>query len=119
MARYRRALPQLGGDFFLMDGGLETTLVFHHGIDLPCFAAFDLLKDQEGRQVLRNYFDDYLPIAKDEGVGFILESVTWRASADWGARFGSSKGLSRPPIAWRSRCWRTCAIGMRTPPPGW
>jgi S-methylmethionine-dependent homocysteine/selenocysteine methylase len=92
MASYRRALPQLGGDFFLMDGGLETTLVFHHGIDLPCFAAFDLLKDQEGRKVLRDYFDDYLPIAKDEGVGFILESVTWRASVDWGARLGYSKG---------------------------
>jgi homocysteine S-methyltransferase len=28
----------------LSDGGLETTLVFHLGLDLPGFAAFDLLQ---------------------------------------------------------------------------
>ena len=90
MARYRSALPQLGGDMFLMDGGMETTLVFHHGIDLPHFAAFDLLKDGEGRRVLRAYYDDYVPLAKCRGAGFILESVTWRASFDWGRKLGYS-----------------------------
>ena len=28
MARYRNALPQLKGDLFLTDGGIETTLIF-------------------------------------------------------------------------------------------
>jgi len=48
MTAYRTALPQLGGDLFLTDGGLETTLIFHDGIELPDFAAFVLLKDAAG-----------------------------------------------------------------------
>jgi hypothetical protein len=37
----RSALPQLtGGELFLTDGGIETTLMFHSGIDLPYLAAF-------------------------------------------------------------------------------
>ena len=39
MRRYRDALPQLGGDLFLTDGGIETTLIFHEGLELPFFAA--------------------------------------------------------------------------------
>ena len=35
MARYRTALPQLAGDIFLTDGGIETTLIFHEGLELP------------------------------------------------------------------------------------
>jgi hypothetical protein len=31
MARYRAPLPQLGGDFFMTDGGIETTLIFLEG----------------------------------------------------------------------------------------
>jgi hypothetical protein len=34
VAKYRSALPQLGGDFFMTDGGLETTLIFLEGQDL-------------------------------------------------------------------------------------
>ena len=46
--KYRGHLPQLDGDPFLTDGGIETVLIFQEGIDLPMFAAFDLLKDEEG-----------------------------------------------------------------------
>ena len=91
MARYRSVLPQLGGGLFLMDGGLETTLVFHQGFELPCFAAFDLLKDERGQEALWCYYDTYVPLAKAAGAGFILESVTWRASVDWGRKLGYSK----------------------------
>lgn len=49
----RPALPQLGGDFFLTDGGIETTLVFHDGLELPDLAAFDLLKGPEGERALK------------------------------------------------------------------
>lgn len=41
MAEFRRSLPQLGGDFFLTDGGIETTLIFLEGLELPDFSAFD------------------------------------------------------------------------------
>lgn len=90
MQRYRNNLPQLSDDLFLTDGGIETTLIFHDGLDLPEFAAFDLLKDEEGFGALRRYFRTYAAIAAKYQVGFILESATWRASSDWGAKIGYS-----------------------------
>ena len=45
MSKYRTALPQLNGELFLTDGGIETTLIFRQGFELPHFAAFDLLKN--------------------------------------------------------------------------
>jgi homocysteine S-methyltransferase len=82
-------LPQLSGDrVFLSDGGLETTLVFHHGIDLPDFAAFPLLDRADGRAALRDYFQPYLQTAREQDAGFILDTATWRANPDWGARLG-------------------------------
>ena len=90
MARYRNNLPQLAGDFFLTDGGIETTLIFREGLELPYFAAFDLLKHDEGTAALRKYFQTYAEMARRYGVGCILESATWRASMDWGAKLGYS-----------------------------
>ena len=88
MSKYRNALPQLNGKIFLTDGGIETTLIFHQGFELPYFAAFDLLKNGEGREGLRKYFDPYVQIARKHAVGFVLESATWRASPDWAERLG-------------------------------
>jgi len=82
--RYRNALPQLQGNIFLTDGGIETTLIFHDGLDLPHFAAFDLMKTESGKAALENYFRKYAAIARDRDTGFVLESPTWRASQDWG-----------------------------------
>ena len=90
MATYRGGLPQLGERLFLTDGGIETTLIFHDGLTLPDFAAFDLMKTSEGTEALRKYFRSYAEIAKRFGTGLILESATWRANADWGARLGYS-----------------------------
>lgn len=88
MTKYRNNLPQLDGDLFLTDGGIETTLIFHDGLDLPLFAAFDLLKSDTGTTALRNYFRTYADLARRQNVGFILESATWRASSDWGEQLG-------------------------------
>lgn len=90
MTKYRQNLPQLDGGLFLTDGGIETTLIFHEGFDLPYFAAFDLLREQRGKEALRNYFVRYASIARSKGLGFILESPTWRASSDWGQKLGYS-----------------------------
>ncbi len=89
-ARHRRNLPQLKGQVLLTDGGLETTLVFHEGIDLPFFAAFDLLRSAQGRRTLADYYARYAQIAIDRGLGFVLDTPTWRASADWGDKLGYS-----------------------------
>jgi homocysteine S-methyltransferase len=75
---------------FLTDGGIETTLIFHYGLDLPYFAAFDLLKTAEGTAALRKYFESYVALAKRFDTGLVLESATWRASADWGDKLGYS-----------------------------
>ena len=90
MAKYRDRLPQLDGELFLTDGGIETTLIFHNGLDLPCFAAFTLLREVSGQETLKKYFEPYLDIAKSKGVGFVLESATWRASRDWAEKLGYS-----------------------------
>jgi S-methylmethionine-dependent homocysteine/selenocysteine methylase len=80
-------LPQLGSDF-LTDGGLETTLVFHRGLDLPHFAAFPLLDTAEGRRELERYYETYLAIATGRNAGFVIDTPTWRASKDWAPRLG-------------------------------
>lgn len=81
-------LPQLDAAVFIADGGLETSLIFLDGIDLPDFATFPLLDSEAGRDALRRYYTPYLDIAADQGVGIVLDTATWRASADWGLRLG-------------------------------
>ena len=90
MPAYRNRLPQLDAPVFLTDGGIETTLVFHDGLELPDFAAFTLLENPDGRAALDRYFDSYAAIAARDGVGIVLETATWRANPDWGARQGLS-----------------------------
>jgi len=88
MSKYRHRLPQLRNTLFLTDGGLETTLVFHDHMELPHFAAFDLLRTPAGIERLRGYFETYTRIALDRRVGIVLEAPTWRANADWAAKLG-------------------------------
>jgi S-methylmethionine-dependent homocysteine/selenocysteine methylase len=87
-ALYRHRLPQLGDRLFLTDGGLETTLVFHDQIDLPCFASFPLLDSAAGLTRLRDYYAQYAAIAVRNRRGFVLEAPTWRANPDWGGKLG-------------------------------
>lgn len=82
-------------DLFLTDGGLETVLIFHHGRDLPEFAAFDLLREDDGRALLRDYFREHLDIAAELQTGFILGAPTWRASRDWGRKIGYDEAALR------------------------
>ena len=103
MSKYRTRLPQLNGELFLTDGGIETTLLFHDGFDLPSFASFVLLDNDEGIEGLRNYYKPYVKIAKENGLGIVLESATWRASPDWGEQLGYTPealaGANRKSIA--------------------
>ena len=89
--KYRDCLPQCLGGMFLTDGGMETSLIYHEGVDLPCFAAFTLLKTVEGTERLRTYYERYLTMARRADLGFVLESPTWRANTDWGAKLGYSR----------------------------
>lgn len=108
MAKYRDALPQLKGGDFVTDGGLETTLVFHRGIDLPHFAAFPLLDTESGREELVRYLEPYVEIAHGRGVGFILDTPTWRANPDWGPKLGYDlaglDALNRRAVTFAEQC---------------
>ncbi len=79
-----------GDRLFVTDGGLETELVFHDGIDLPCFAAFPLLADPNTRARLARYYNGYLDIARTHSAGFVMETPTWRANPDWAEQLGFS-----------------------------
>jgi homocysteine S-methyltransferase len=118
VALYRSNLPQLRNSDFLTDGGLETTLDFHYGIDLPCFAAFPLIMTEEGRNTLRTYFAPYLETARKHNVGFILDTVTWRTNRDWGRKLGYSTeelvGVGRRSVAFACEL-REAYAAPRTP----
>ena len=88
MSRYRHALPQLDDRLFVTDGGLETTLIYHEGVDLPYFAAFVLLDRPEAAAILERYFARYAEVGRANDAGVVLESATWRANPDWAAKLG-------------------------------
>lgn len=88
MALYRSGLPQMAGQPFLTDSGLETTFVFHQNIPLPHFASIVLVETAEGVGALQRYFKSHIELAHSHGMGIVLESTTWRASHDWGRKLG-------------------------------
>lgn len=90
MSRFRSGLPQLGGDLFLTDAGLETDLIFNRGVPVPEFAAHTLLPDVEGRAALKTYFDEFLRLSRETGAGFVLDAVTWKAHRRWARDLGAT-----------------------------
>jgi homocysteine S-methyltransferase len=95
MVAYRDSLPQLTGELFLGDGGVETDLIFNHGIDIPEFAAHTLLPNTKGREALASYFREYLALAREVGAGFILNSQTWKAHTYWAGDLGATEAELR------------------------
>lgn len=88
MAKYRSHLPQLSQGMFITDSGLETTLIFRDGVELPEFASFVLLQNDSGRKRLQDYYRTYAEMARRYGMGLVLESPTWRANPDWARKIG-------------------------------
>ena len=81
-----RVLP--GAMPFLTDGGIETFLIYKRALDLPHFAAFSLMGDEQGRSELASYYEGFILQAATKGFGFVLEAPTWRASQAWGDLLG-------------------------------
>jgi homocysteine S-methyltransferase len=88
MPKYRHQLPHQSDRLFLSDGGIETSLVFHEGLDLPCFAAFPLLTDPARRAQLARCYEHYIDAARAQRRGIVLETPTWRANPDWARQLG-------------------------------
>lgn len=78
----------LAGTGWVTDGGLETDLMFNHGLDLPEFASFPLVEDSAGAAILDAYYREYAAIAAAAGAGLLLETPTWRANPDWAQLLG-------------------------------
>lgn len=69
---------------------METQLVFQSDFVLREFSAFELLNSNKGMEFLRNYYRRHVNLAttkEEDGhhghLGFVLESVLWRANPDW------------------------------------
>ncbi len=90
MSTHVETLPHQSRKLFLTDGGLETSLIFLDGEDLPLFAAFTLLRTAAGRTKLQDYYRPYIDLAVRSSSGFVLESATWRANPDWASQLGYS-----------------------------
>jgi len=112
---YSARLAQRSDKMMVTDGGLETTLIFHHGIDLPEFAAFTLLESETGRDALRRYYEPYAAAAQRTRAPCLLDTATWRASPDWGAKLGYGvdqlSALNRDSVA----LLREIRAGWETP----
>lgn len=91
MSSFRTALPQLDGALYLTDAGIETDLIFNHGIEVREFAAHTLLADPEGREAVADYLRGFLRLAGDIGAGFVLDSQTWKAHLHWAEDLGASE----------------------------
>ena len=91
MTRYRDRLPQLSGDFFLTDAGMETDLIFNHGINIREFAAHTLLTEVAGREAMARYFRHFLSLDLETQAGFILDSQTWKAHMHWAEDLGATE----------------------------
>ncbi len=86
---YRGTLPQLTSKTpFLTEGGIETTLVYKYGYDLPQFAAFPLLAAANGKQTLHDCYIPFVDLALESKTGIVLETPTWRASRVWVEKLG-------------------------------
>jgi len=83
MSKYRNELPQLSGDLFLTDAGIETDLIFNHGVEIREFAAHTLLPDVRTREIVADYFRGFLSLANKNDAGFVLDSQTWKAHPHW------------------------------------
>lgn len=100
-----RVLPQLAGEIYVTDGGIETHLIFNQGQDLPHFSAYVLNETEAGRETMRQYYRQYIPIAHKARKGFIFDTNTWRANRDWGALIGfDAEMLKRNHLASVTLC---------------
>ena len=95
MTRYRSALPQLDGGLFLTDAGLETDLIFNHGIELRGFASHTVLPDPAAMAVVSRYFEGFLALARELDAGFILDTLTWRTHPHFGNQIGETPAQLR------------------------
>jgi S-methylmethionine-dependent homocysteine/selenocysteine methylase len=69
--------------------------MYKRGFELPKFSAFHLLNDERSAGAVREYYTAFAKVAVKLGTPFIFDSLTYRASRDWGVLLGYSiEGLA-------------------------
>lgn len=116
MTRYRKDLPQLGSTTLLTDSGIETDVIYGAGRDLPSFALFPLLADDQGRAILERFYRSHVATAAEHGFGYVLETPSWRSNPDWGTSLGYSQAalddLDREGVAFVRSIRDTAPAGV-------
>jgi len=90
MHEYRKNPPQLRNDIFACYTGIDTDLLYNRHFDLPGFASYPLLSNPKHKNILREYYSNLVDLAREQGVAVILDSITWAANRDRGAKLGYS-----------------------------
>jgi len=114
MSQYRDNLPQLSGDLYLTDAGIETDLIFNHGIEIREFAAHTLLPDPAGREAMADYFRGFLALANEFDAGYILDSQTWKAHMHWAGDLGEDEAFLHRVNEESIRCRTGRGISRKT-----
>jgi len=82
--------PRLENKFYLTGGGTETEILYKWGYELPEFAMFTLLDDEEANECVRNMYRRYFQVAAKNNTGLVIEGHDYRASPDWAEKLGIS-----------------------------
>ena len=103
---------------FVTDGGLETDLIFHHGVDLPEFAAFPLLDDERGPRAARaSTTPAYADVAARAGAAAPARDADLAGQPRLGRAARLRRRGAGPGQPRRGR--PSCATSPREPPPTW
>ena len=84
----KRSLPHETAQKFLVFAATGTDLIFNRGVELPGFASFPLNEDPAARPVIVDQMRDLIKVAKQAGVGCIIDTLTWMANRDRAAPLG-------------------------------
>ena len=53
------------------------------------------MQREDGRAALRAYWEPYVALAREDGVPFMVDTVTWRANPDWASQLGYGSQVLR------------------------
>ena len=84
----KRPLPHETDQRYLVFAATGTDLIFNRGMELPGFASFPLNEDPKAQPVVVDQMRDLVQVAKDNGLGCIIDTLTWMANRDRAAPHG-------------------------------
>lgn len=82
--------PRLENKFYLTEGGTETEILYKWGYELPEFAMFPLLDNEEADKCIRGIYRRYFDVAEADNTGLLIMGHDYRASPDWAKKLGYS-----------------------------